>query len=140
MSDFLGTGWSFPPTFHHSEKGVSLTSAETNIQECMAAILSTLPGERILHPDFGCDLHQFVFEEKDQRLITGLQTYISDAILYYEPRIEVNEVEVEEDSEIPGCLQITIDYTVKTTNSRNNLVFPFYLDEANSATPFPVNE
>ncbi|MDJ0903064.1 MAG: GPW/gp25 family protein [Xenococcus sp. MO_188.B8] len=128
-SSFLGTGWSFPPTFNRDTATVEMVSDEEDIVQSLEIILSTRPAERIMQPDFGCELSQFLFEEISQGLITGIRGTISDAILYHEPRIDVDEIEIDE-SEEQGLLLISITYTVRTTNSRFNLVYPFYINEA----------
>lgn len=127
-SSFLGTGWSFPPTFDRDTATVEMVSAEEDIVQSLEIILSTRPAERIMQPSFGCDLSQFIFEEVSQGIITSIRGIITDAILYHEPRIDLDEVEVSESQE--GLLLISITYTVRTTNSRFNLVYPFYLNEA----------
>ncbi len=128
-SSFLGTGWSFPPTFNQDPATVEMVSDEEDIVQSLEIILSTSPAERIMQPNFGCELSQFLFEEISQGLITGIRGTISDAILYHEPRIDVDEIEIDE-SEEQGLLLISITYTVRTTNSRFNLVYPFYINEA----------
>ena len=128
-SSFLGTGWSFPPTFDRDTATVEMVSEEEDIIQSLEIILSTRPAERIMQPDFGCELSQFLFKEISQGLITGIRGTISDALLYHEPRIDVDEIEINE-SEEQGLLLISITYTVRTTNSRFNLVYPFYINEA----------
>lgn len=128
-SSFLGTGWSFPPTFNQDTATVEMVSDEEDIVQSLEIILTTRPAERIMQPDFGCELSQFLFEEISQGLITGIRGTISDALLYHEPRIDVDEIEVDE-SEEQGLLLISVTYTVRRTNSRFNLVYPFYISEA----------
>ncbi len=128
-SSFLGIGWSFPPTFNQDTGTVEMVSDEEDIVQSLEIILSTRPGERIMQPDFGCELSQFIFEEMSQGTITGIRGTISDALLYHEPRIDVEEININE-SEQEGLLLIGIIYRVRTTNSRFNLVYPFYINEA----------
>ena len=106
-----------------------MVSEEEDIVQSLEIILSTRPNERIMQPDFGCDLSQFLFEELSQSLITGIRGIITDAILYHEPRIDLDNIDINE-SQKEGLLLISITYTVRTTNSRFNLVYPFYLNEA----------
>ena len=127
-SSFLGTGWSFPPTFNQDTGTVEMVSDEEDIVQSLEIILSTRPAERIMQPDFGCELSQFLFEEISQGLITGIKGTISDALLYHESRIDVEDINIEE-SEEQGLLLISITYTVRATNSRFNLVYPFYINE-----------
>ncbi len=128
-SAFLGTGWSFPPSFNQNTATIEMVSEEEDIIQSLEIILSTRPAERIMQPDFGCDLSQFLFEELSQSLITGIRGIIADAILYHEPRIDLDNIDINE-SQKEGLLLISITYTVRTTNSRFNLVYPFYLNEA----------
>ena len=129
-NSFLGKGWSFPPTFNQHTATVEMVSYEENISQSLQILLSTSPGERTMHPDFGCELSQFFFEEITQGLITSMKDRIADAILDREPRIEVNDIDITESEEPVGLLLISIDYTIRTTNSRFNLVYPFYINEA----------
>lgn len=125
---FLGTGWSFPPQFVKGENSVKMVSEEEDIQQSLFILLNTSCGERFLHPRFGCNLHDYLFETLD----TGLKTYIEDlirtAILNYESRITFLSADIVE---IPkkNLLEITIEYIIRATNTRNNFVFPFYLSE-----------
>ncbi len=128
-NSFLGTAWSFPPKFNQDTKTVEVVSDESDILQSVEIILSTRPAERLMQPNFGCELNQFLFEEMSQSLITGIRGVVSDALLYYEPRIDVEEINVEE-SQQEGLLLISITYTVRATNSRYNLVYPFYINEA----------
>ncbi|MDZ8082829.1 MAG: GPW/gp25 family protein [Nostoc sp. DcaGUA01] len=130
-SSFLGTGWSFPPTFNQDTGTVEMVSDEEDIVQSLEIILSTRPAERIMQPDFGCELSQFLFEEISQSLITGIKGTISDALLYHEPRIDVEDINIDE-SEKEGLLLISVTYTVRVTNSRFNLVYPFYINEAHT--------
>jgi len=128
-NSFLGKGWSFPPTFNRQMGNVEMVSEEEDIQQSLQIILTTRPSERIMNSSFGCELDRFVFEEVNQELITSLKNAIADAILYYEPRIEVDDIDIS-DSEInQGLLLISIKYTIRRTNSRFNLVYPFYINE-----------
>lgn len=127
-NSFLGTGWSFPPTFNQDTGTVEMVSDEEDIFQSLEIILSTRPAERIMQPDFGCELSQFVFEEISQGLITGIKGTISDALLYHEPRIDVEEINIDESE--AGLLLINVIYRVRVTNSRFNLVYPFYINEA----------
>ncbi|MDZ8183667.1 MAG: GPW/gp25 family protein [Nostoc sp. ChiSLP02] len=128
-NSFLGTGWSFPPTFNQDTGTVEMVSDEEDIVQSLEIILSTRPAERIMQPDFGCELSQFLFEEISQGLITSIKGTISDALLYHEPRIDVDDINIDE-SEEEGLLLISVTYTVRVTNSRFNLVYPFYINEA----------
>ena len=138
MSDtasFLGRGWSFPPSFSRGGGEVSLISGAEDIHQSLQILLSTQPGERLMQDNYGCDLNGFVFEEIDQGLRNTMRRIISDAILYHEPRIKLEGLTVSESEAERGVLLISIDYTVRGTNSRYNMVFPFYIDEASAPGP-----
>jgi phage baseplate assembly protein W len=130
QASFLGRGWSFPPSFSANGKDVTMVAEEEDIQQSLQILLATAQGERVMQEDFGCDLHRFLFEEISQSMINSLTGMLTDALLYYEPRISLNNVNVEESTDISGLLLISIDYTVRSTNSRFNMVYPFYLNEA----------
>jgi uncharacterized protein len=130
QGSFLGKGWGFPPAFSQNGRDVLQVSEHQDIQQSLLILLNTAQGERIMREEFGCDLQRFMFEEISQSMINELTALITDAILYYEPRIELNNIIVDESRDTDGLLTIAIDYTVRATNSRFNLVYPFYLNEA----------
>lgn len=123
---FLGTGWSFPPAFNAGSKTVEMTSEETDVQRSLQILLSTRQGERVMLPDYGCNLDEMIFEP----MTTTFKTYISEmvktAILFYEARIDLNSVTVDDSNETEGVIVLVIDYTIRTTNSRFNFVYPYY--------------
>lgn len=136
-SSFLGKGWSFPPVFDKFSMNVGMVSDQTDIEQSLKILFSTNKGERTMLPEYGCSLVEYLFEEADSSLFSIIKDRIQNAILYYEPRITVNGIIVSEDqlnnadNYTKGVLLIHIDYTVKATNSRNNMVYPFYLNEGN---------
>lgn len=130
---FLGQGWGFPPAFSANGRDVEMVSGAEDVHQSLQILLATVRNERVLAEQFGCDLHGYLFEEVSQRLINDLTRIITDAILYYEARIDLNEVNVRESADTPGLLLISIGYTLRTTNSRYNMVYPFYLNEAVAA-------
>jgi len=127
---FLGTGWSFPPTFTPGGADVALVSGAEDIQQSLQILLSTRLGERVMQDEFGCDLHGVLFEEVDQSLINTVNSMVADAILYHEPRITLDQLDVTESPDEQGLLLISLEYTVRSTNSRFNMVYPFYINEA----------
>lgn len=127
---FLGTGWSFPPEFSPQLGEVVMSSDEQDIQQSLSVLLSTRLGERVMLPIFGCNLDELLFENLDLTTKTLAIEQIKDAILYYEPRIDVSSVAIDESQELEGVLLITVDYIIRTTNSRMNMVYPFYKIEA----------
>ena len=128
---FLGTGWSFPPSFDPQLGIVQMLSDEADIQSSLEILLSTRLGERVMQPTYGCNLDEMLFEP----LTTTLKTYIADlirtAILYHEPRITVNKIDMTESNDLEGLVLIKLEYTVKSTNSRYNYVYPYYKQEKN---------
>lgn len=132
-SALLGTGWSFPPTFGRGGAEVAMVSGVEDIQQSLQILFATRLGERVMQDEFGCALDSVVFEEIDQGLVNALNRTIADAILYHEPRIRLDQLAVNDSAEQPGLLLISLTYTVRSTNSRFNMVYPFYLNEA--ATP-----
>lgn len=126
---FLGTGWSFPVSFDPAARTVRMVSQEEDIEESIRIILGTTPGERIMHPTFGCNLNSLVFEEMDAKLLSGLNHLIYYALLDFEPRINFLGLEVAGSNQREGRLDILISYAIIITNTRHNMVYPFYLRE-----------
>jgi phage baseplate assembly protein W len=129
IKSFLGTGWSFPPTFDNISKTVRLVSDEEDINESLEILLNTRIGERVMLPKYGCDLNEFMFES----ITTSFKTFITDlirtAIIYYEPRIKIDKIDLTGSNELEGLILINIQYVIKSTNSRLNYVYPFYRNE-----------
>jgi hypothetical protein len=130
--DFLGTGWSFPPTFSKGAHTVATTSGEEDIRRSLEILLSTARGERVMLPEYGCNLEELLFEPINTGLQTLLFERIRTAILYYEPRIETEAIELNTDRVTEGVVLIEIAYRIRTTNSRYNFVYPFYKNELSS--------
>jgi hypothetical protein len=125
-TDFIGTGWSFPPTFNKQTKAVELVSGKEDIEGSLHILLSTTIGERVMQPLYGCNLKQFLFEPTNTALTAHIKKLVEDAILYFEPRIKLEQLNVDADD---GRMEITVEYTIKINNSRSNFVYPFYLKE-----------
>jgi phage baseplate assembly protein W len=128
---FLGVGWGFPPQFQRQagQIGAKMVAEEEDIRESLLILLSTRPGERIMQPAYGCGLHAMVFETVNESTVTEIRDLIERAILFYEPRINLEGIEVEMQDVYEGRLDIRIDYTVRQTNTRSNMVYPFYFIE-----------
>ena len=126
---FLGTGWSFPPVFDPATDVLELVSEETDIQQSLQILLSTRKGERIMLPDYGCNLDEMMFETMTTTFKTYIREMIRNAILFYEARIDLNTVTIDDSREAEGVILIIVEYTVRTTNSRFNFVYPFYKNE-----------
>ena len=126
---FLGRGWSFPPRFAAAANEVEMVAGERDIRESLFILLSTAQGERVMVPTYGCDLHRYVFAELTTGMMTEIRDTVMTAILRWEPRIDVIAVSVTADADEPALVRIGIDYRVRRTNVRSNLVFPFYIRE-----------
>jgi phage baseplate assembly protein W len=123
---FIGRGWSFPPHFNVDKGTVEMLEQEADIASSLEILLGTVRGERIMLPQYGCNLDELVFECLDTRMKTLMTDKIESAILYHEPRIELEKVSLDDSRELEGIILIEIIYRVKTTNSRFNFVYPFY--------------
>lgn len=123
---FLGRGWSFPPQI--TDGGVRMSAYEQDIEESLRVLFSTSPGERVNRYDYGCPLRRYAFEPITTETTVRMRNDITRAIILYEPHITLEEVSFEEQPE-QGVLLIHLAYTVIRTNNRNNMVYPFYLNE-----------
>ena len=124
--DFLGSGWGFPLSFSRANQIVT-TSGEDNIRDSIWIILATAPGERVMRPDFGCGLHQLVFAVNDAATVGKVQQEVRNALIHWEPRIDVLDIGVEVKGQNQEVLLINVHYRVRSTNNFFNLVYPFYL-------------
>jgi phage baseplate assembly protein W len=134
---FLGTGWKFPPEFTSEAAAVEMVGGADDIRESLWILLSTSPGERVMVPEFGCALWRLVFKKVDVTTMTEIEDVVRHAILHWEPRITVDAVSVEADPGVAGLVRIDVAYTIRATNARSNLVYPFYLNEATIAPAAP---
>lgn len=134
---FLGVGWKFPPEFDKNNKSITLVSEEADIKESLYILFSTRPGERMMQPEFGCDLSFLIFEPINAGLIGVIEDKIQHAILHFEPRITLENVEINSDRVLDGVLEILIEYRIIKTNTRNNIVFPYYIIEGTDVTDMP---
>jgi phage baseplate assembly protein W len=127
---FLGRGWTFPPTFDAQLPGVQMLEQEADIASSLHVLLSTAQGERVMVPQYGCNMDELVFESLDTRMKTLMADKIESAILYHESRIELESVQLDDgDGGLDGVVTIGIIYRVRATNSRFNFVFPYYKQE-----------
>jgi phage baseplate assembly protein W len=134
-SAFLGRGWSFPPRFSPVDRSVDMVSGEKDIQESLNILFSTAPGERIMHPSYGCGLKRMVFENINMTARTRIKDLIERAVLFFEPRITLERVEIDDSQLAEGRLLILLEYTVRMTNVRSNMVYPFYFQEGTLLAP-----
>lgn len=133
--DFLGKGWHFPPTFTDGGSTVWQVDGEDCVRQSLQVLLTTAQGERVMREDFGCDLNRFMFEEMDSSLAGNVAAFVKSALLRHEPRIVVESVEADADVALDGILNIRVTYRIPATNSRYNLVYPFYLRESARGRP-----
>lgn len=134
---FLGTGWAFPPAFDRASGSVTTVSGSADVAESLLLLLMTNPGERPMLPSYGCGLRQFVFGDVDANLLSDLSGEIQSAIERWEPRVGDVTVEAHEDAATSGLLSVSVAYTIRSTNSRYNLVFPFHLKEGITPRFYP---
>ncbi|MDO7883971.1 GPW/gp25 family protein [Hymenobacter cheonanensis] len=127
---FLGQGWAFPPQFDPATKALALVSEELDVEQSLYILFHTEPGERIMNPDYGCALRQFLFENMVRTTLTRLQEVVNKAILRFEPRIKASPVQVDTGQLADGILRLQLTYVIRATNSEYNKVFPFYLRDA----------
>ena len=127
--EFLGTGWKFPVKVN-ARGGLSFSKNDQDIEESIWIILSTAKGERVMEPDFGCGIHDYVFTANNPGTRGSIAFEVQTALAEYEPRIELDNVRVESFPGSENRLLIRIDYRVRSNNAKHNLVYPFYLTEA----------
>ncbi len=128
--DFIGVGWSFPPTFIRETGQLETTRLYDDIQRSLEILLTTRPGERVMQPKYGCHMEPLLFESLDTGTKTLIKERIRTAILYFEPRIEAKKITLDDARQNEGILLVSVEYIVSSTNSRFNFVFPFYSEEA----------
>ncbi len=128
MLDFIGKGWSFPPTFRKETASIEMLTGKDDIQSSIGILLSTLPGERVMRPDYGAGMERLLFEPFNLTLRTYLEQLVERAILLHEPRVILHSVNLEA-VPLEGFIRIEVAYTIAGTNTRSNFVFPFYLNE-----------
>lgn len=126
---YLGKGWAFPPRLGENSVPTAMVSAEEDIRQSLFILFSTRKGERIMRPDFGSDLHNMVFHNMDLTARTQLRDAIERAVLYFEPRITLVDVQFDVSEERNGIMRISLEYIVRQTNARSNMVYPYYYEE-----------
>lgn len=128
--DFLGVGWSYPVVTDPMKGDVQLSRYERDVKESIKIILETAPGERVMRPRFGCGIHEMVFQEINATTMFAVEASVRDALIAYEPRIELLAVNVDPRDALQGCLYINITYRLRRTNQDDNLVYPFFFKES----------
>lgn len=127
---FLGRGWSFPPRFTPCGADVAMVSDEEDIQQSLGLLFATRRGERLMQESYGACMDEWLYAEIDNDLVNEICTAIEEAVLLHEPRIQLLAVDVSRNDQHDGVLDVTIEYLIPSTNSRFNMVFPFYFNEA----------
>jgi phage baseplate assembly protein W len=130
ITSFLGTGWSFPPEFA-PQAGVVMTAAEVDIAQSLKILFGTSLGERFLRPRYGLNMHELLFEPMSTTMKTYLEDRIRTTILIYEPRINLLSLQLDTTALAEGRVLLVVDYEIRATNSRYNLVHPFYASDSN---------
>jgi phage baseplate assembly protein W len=125
---FLGRGWAFPVVAGRDGR-IHYVEGEEAIEEAIEIILGTSPGERVMRPEFGCGIWELVMEANTAQLHGRVQTQVRDALVHWEPRIDVLDVRVSSPPEQKNVLLIRIDYRIRSNNAFYNLVYPFFLQE-----------
>ncbi len=126
--EFLGQGWAFPLQF--SPRGqIALAYGERDIEQSIRIILETVPGERVMRPEFGCRAKELLFAPKDTATQALLVRYVEQALARWEPRIDVITVEVVNAPGLDGAWTVQINYQIKDTHDTRSIVYPFYIEE-----------
>ncbi len=128
-NNITGLGWSFPPAFDLHSKGVKIVTGKEDIDQSLKILFGTKPGERILEQQFGCDINVALFQNISLSEKTFLENTIRRAVITYEARLNVHTIDIDTSQSVDGIIHIQIDFTIRTTNSRHNIVYPFYLGE-----------
>ena len=126
--EFLGRGVRFPVGTDGTGR-IERSVHEADIEESIRIILGTAKGERLMRPDFGCGIHEYVFADVNPTTVTLIETSVEEALIEWEPRIEVRRIRASTEERSAGRLPIEIDYRVRRTNNEFNLVYPFYVEE-----------
>jgi hypothetical protein len=129
MSGFLGRGWAFPPHLNDRDR-ISMVDADTDIKQAIYIILNTAPGERVMHPDFGCNIHDLIFWPANDQTAAIIERYVTEALTRWEPRIRLHEVRAVPEATEVGQMLINIVYEIKSTHDKRSMVYPFYLTPA----------
>lgn len=124
-ADFIGRGWAFPPGVNR-RGGIAMSSGTEEIEGAMRMILLTAPGERVMRPEFGCRIWDYLFHPLDPNTIGAMTTAVQEALDRWEPRVDIEQVTVAPAPEDHSRAIIDVAYRIKETNDRRNLVVPFY--------------
>ncbi|RMH08427.1 MAG: baseplate protein [Nitrospirae bacterium] len=122
----VGNGWAFPLTVN-ARGGLALAADRSEIEQAIRIILTTIPGQRVMRPTFGCRLYELVFAPINRQTLSKARRYVEEALGMWEPRITVMQIVVTPDPVRDGCLTIEINYRIKSTKDERSLVYPFYI-------------
>ena len=136
-TSFLGTGWSFPPEFVQDTGEVLMTSDEEDIDASLRILFGTAVGERFFVPQYGLDMHELIYEPMSTTMKTYLEDRIKTSLLIHEPRINLISVVLDTSAENEGRINIVVEYAIRATNSRYNLVYPFYTTDSSEVRGTP---
>ena len=128
MAEFLGKGFKFPIRLN-GRGGLSYVSAEESIAESIWIIISTPLGSQVMEPEFGCNIHDYLFSPNNPNTVAAVVHSVQAALVRYEPRIDVLDVRAHSTAEDPNTLLINIDYRIRANNAQHNLVYPFFINE-----------
>ena len=135
VNSFLGRGWAFPPRFKKEGCTVHMVAEEDDICESLHILLSTRLGERIKRPNYGCNLDTLLFEPANTQFLAFVKGFVERSVLLHEPRVQLDRVTMNIDQITDGLIEIDVQYTIRATNTPDNYVYPFYLDEAENNAP-----
>lgn len=124
MNDFLGVGWAFPIGVEQGR--IAVARGDNDIEQAIRMILLTPKGQRVMRPEFGCQIHELLFAPNNSATSALAATYVEEALMMWEPRIQVRSVDVSVDPDHEGRLLVILDYEIKQTHDKRSLVFPFY--------------
>jgi uncharacterized protein len=127
-NEFIGTGWGFPPSFTQGGQQLSMTTGHEDIEQSLRILLSTALQERVMQPTYGCNLDGMLFETVNEHFKTYLAHLVKTSITYHEARIKADKIEVVTEETNEGKVLIIVDYTIRSTNTRFNFVYPFYIN------------
>jgi phage baseplate assembly protein W len=130
--EWLGRGWAFPVALDPRTGGIAMAEYEADVRQAIRIIIETRRGERVMRPEFGCGIHDLVFDVIDTSLLTRIETEVRESLLRYEARIDVQDVRADLAHAAQGTLLVEIEYRVRRTNQTGNFVFPFYFREGGS--------
>ena len=126
---FIGVGWAFPPAFSQANRQAAMVTDQQEIEQSLRILFSTQPGERAMQPEYGCALQRYVFSALDEHVLANIIAAIEHAVLFYEPRVRLLQVIPDLQQLYDGVLLLQLSYHIRVSNSRHNMVYPFYLLE-----------